>query len=224
MLNPARAHKQAALAAKAAEVDSLDNLEPYQKLQMQLAKDKQLLKAIKGIPDKAVAKAEMLPKYQVWLDQVLASRTAHKHDTVFVTAVLWMVDAGQIDRAVPYVEFAIEQQMQVNDEYQRSLTDLMIEEIAAQITAGSNITLANIEKIARLITEKDQASGLHRLNIYDQVRAKYLKAAAEWHEEQGGGTHKQRALWLYEKALQYNPRAVVKKRIEALSKQAQASQ
>ena len=179
MLNPARAHKQAALAAKAAEVDSLDNLEPYQKLQMQLAKDKQLLKAIKGIPDKAVAKAEMLPKYQVWLDQVLASRTAHKHDTVFVTAVLWMVDAGQIDRAVPYVEFAIEQQMQVNDEYQRSLTDLMIEEIAAQITAGSNITLANIEKIARLITEKDQASGLHRLNIYDQVRAKYLKAAAE---------------------------------------------
>ena len=224
MLNPARAHKQAALAAKAAEVDSLDNLEPYQKLQMQLAKDKQLLKAIKGIPDKAVAKAEMLPKYQVWLDQVLASRTAHKHDTVFVTAVLWMVDAGQIDRAVHYVEFAIEQQMQVNDEYQRSLTDLMIEEIAAQITAGSNITLANIEKIARLITEKDQASGLHRLNIYDQVRAKYLKAAAEWHEEQGGGTHKQRALWLYEKALQYNPRAGVKKRIEALSKQAQASQ
>ena len=224
MLNPARAHKQAALAAKAAEVDSLDNLEPYQKLQMQLAKDKQLLKAIKGIPDKAVAKAEMLPKYQVWLDQVLASRTAHKHDTVFVTAVLWMVDAGQIDRAVPYVEFAIEQQMQVNDEYQRSLTDLMIEEIAAQITAGSNITLANIEKIARLITEKDQARGLHRLNIYDQVRAKYLKAAAEWHEEQGGGTHKQRALWLYEKALQYNPRAGVKKRIEALSKQAQASQ
>ena len=224
MLNPARAHKQAALAAKAAEVDSLDNLEPYQKLQMQLAKDKQLLKAIKGIPDKAVAKAEMLPKYQVWLDQVLASRTAHKHDTVFVTAVLWMVDAGQIDRAVHYVEFAIEQQMQVNDEYQRSLTDLMIEEIAAQITAGSNITLANIEKIARLITEKDQASGLHRLNIYDQVRAKYLKAAAEWHEEQGGGTHKQRALWLYETALQYNPRAGVKKRIEALSKQAQASQ
>ena len=41
MLNPARAHKQAALAAKAAEVDSLDNLEPYQKRQMQLAKDKQ---------------------------------------------------------------------------------------------------------------------------------------------------------------------------------------
>ena len=217
-MNPAREHKQAVLAAQSAQIGNLENLEPYQKLQMQMAKDKQLLKAIKGIPDKAVAKAEMLPKYQVWLDQVLASRTAHKHDTVFVTAVLWMVDAGQIDRAVPYVEFAIEQQMQVTDEYQRSLTDLMIEEIAAQITAGHNITLGNIEKIARLITETHPESGRHKLNIYDQVRAKYLKAAAEWHEEQGSQSHKQRAHHLYQKALHYNPRAGVKKRIEALQK------
>ena len=217
-MNPAREHKQAVLAAQSAQIGNLENLEPYQKLQMQMAKDKQLLKAIKGIPDKALAKAEMLPKYQSWLEEVKNSGQAHPSDRIYVTAVLWMIDTGQIDRAIPYVEFAIEQQMQVTDEYQRSLTDLMIEEIAAQITAGHNITLGNIEKIARLITETHPESGRHKLNIYDQVRAKYLKAAAEWHEEQGSQSHKQRAHHLYQKALHYNPRAGVKKRIEALQK------
>ncbi|MDO5058790.1 MAG: phage terminase small subunit [Neisseria sp.] len=218
MHNPARAHKEAETARAALQNSGLAALEPYQKLQLAMAKDKQLLKAIKGLPDKAVAKRDMLPKYRNWLDEVMAAGTPDPHDTVFATAVLWLIDSGALDEAMPYVHFAITHNIQAADDYQRSLPDLLIEETASRIEAGSTITLANIEKTAALVTQTDPETGLHVLNLYDQVRAKYLKAAGEWHEEQHGGTHEHRALVLYEKALSYNDRAGVKKRIEALKK------
>lgn len=218
MHNPARAHKEAEAARAAAQNSGLAALEPYQKLQLAMAKDKQLLKAIKGLPDKAVAKRDMLPKYRNWLDEVMASGAPDPKDTVFATAVLWLIDSGEPDAAMPYVRFAIEHDMQAADDYQRSLPDLMIEETAAQIEAGCTITLDNIESLAALVTEKDPENGLHVLNLYDQVRAKYLKAAAERYEEQGSQTHDHRALQYYEQALTYNSRVGVKKRIDALKK------
>lgn len=218
MINPAREHKQAVLAQQAAAIGDIENMEPYQQLQYQMSKDKQLLKAIKGIPDKAIAKRDMLPKYQNWLDEVLASDAPNPADSVFTTATLWLIDSGQLNQAMPYALFAIRHQMQVVDDFQRSIADLLVEELAAQIEAGQDIDRKNIEELAAMLTEKN-SDGMHLLNIFDPVRAKFFKAAAEWYEAKEETEHEAAAIRYYQLALTYNPKAGVKKRIAALEKQ-----
>ena len=87
--------------------------------------------------------------------------------------------------------------------------------MAEQISAGSDISLPNLQTLIDWVTAKAD-NGLHINNMPDQIRAKLLKAAGERAEEQGEDDH---ALALYEQAYAYNARSGVKKRIDALKKQ-----
>lgn len=214
MTSPARAHKQAVLAARSADVD-LAAAEPYKRLQYQLAQDRQILGGIKGIPDKITAKRGMVEKYRDWLREVHESGKAQPADTVFTTALLWLIDIGDLETAAPLVEFAIDQNMAVADQYQRDLKDLMFEELAEQLAAGAELSAESESLLIGRLTAINPETGLHDLNIMDPIRAKFLKACGERCED----TDPSRALSLYEKAVEYFANVGVKKRIDALKKQ-----
>lgn len=130
---------------------------------------------------------------------------------------MWLIDIGELDTAAPLAEFAIAQNMVTADEYQRDLPDLIYEEFAQALSSGDAELAAETENnMIRALTAINAETGLHSLNVMDQIRAKFLKACGERAEE---AEDLSRALDLYEQALAYNPRAGVKKAIESIKKQ-----
>lgn len=216
MTSPARRHfeqETARLAAQAEGGVDLETLSVYQRLLKNLYADKAIIKNLRGIADKAKAKAEMLPAYAEWVQGVLAGDTVQADDRITPTVLIWTIDAGLLDDAMPLAEFAIQHNMPSTDEFQREMPELLVEQYAEQISEGYAISGEHLKKLVAWATEKD--GELHRHNINDNVRAKLLKAAGEWAEENSLPDY---ALHLYEKAVAYSPRIGVKKRIDVLSK------
>ena len=209
MTSPARRHYLRETAARPAREENevnLENLQPYQRLLYRLRQDKAALKLIESIQDKAKAKAEMLPAYAEWVQGVIESGSADPADEVFTTSVVWLIDTGALDAATPLIEFAIAHGLQSADEYQRSLPTLLIEQMGEQITAGHNISQANIERLTEMALAKAE-NGMHQVDMPDAVRAKFLKAAGVWNIEFGS---KSRAADLLDRAIAYDERVGAK--------------
>lgn len=203
--------------AAAAATDNIDinALSVYQRLYKSLKDDKAILKNIASIQDKIKAKAAMIPNYSDWIQGVIDTGRAADDDQVTPTLLVWMIDTGALDQAMPLAQLAIETQMASTDEYSRTMPEIIIEQMAEKISAGSDISLPNLQTLIDWVTAKTD-NGLHINNMPDQIRAKLLKAAGERAEEEEEIEH---ALVLYEQALAYNARSGVKKRIDALKKQ-----
>lgn len=216
MVSPARRHfirESARLQNQAAAEANLENLPIYQRLLLSLQKDKAALKLIESIQDKARAKAEMLPQYAEWMKGVTETAHPSQDDEIFTTCLLWMIDTGALDEAVLLAEFAIDKRMQTGDDYQRTLPTLLIEQIAEQITAGHTISESHLDRLIKIVLDKN-GNGTHAVDMPDEVRAKFLKAAGLWHQEFGS---KDRAADLYERALSYNEKVGVKRLLKAIT-------
>ena len=110
-VSPARRHFEQETARQAAEQNSeidLNQLTAYQRLYKSLQDDKAILKAIFGNEDKAKAKAEMLPNYADWLQGVMAGQHAQVGDKITPTVLVWFIDCGLLDEAMPLVTFAMQ--------------------------------------------------------------------------------------------------------------------
>lgn len=211
-----RQHFDQSNAAEAtADNIDLNALTVYQRLYKSLKDDKAILKNIASIQDKIKAKAAMIPNYSDWIQGVIDTGRAPEDDQVTPTLLVWMIDTGALDQAMPLAQLAIETQMASTDEYSRTMPEIIIEQMAEQISAGSDISLTNLQTLIDWVTAKAD-NGLHINNMPDQIRAKLLKAAGERAEEQEEIEH---AIALYEQALAYNERCGVKKRLDALKKQ-----
>ena len=215
-ISPARRHFEQETARQAAEHSEMDlsQLTAYQRLYKSLQDDKAILKAIFGNEDKAKAKAEMLPSYADWLQGVMAGQHAQVGDKITPTVLVWFIDCGLLDDAMPLVTFAMQTGMDSADEYQRTMPEIIIEQYAEQISNGYDISPEHLQPLIDWATQKNE-KGQHLFNMPDQIRAKLLKAAGERFEEDNQTAQ---AIALYEKALNYNPRAGVKKRLDALRK------
>ena len=213
MASPAQRHRIAheALVAAQNQGDPIE-LTAYQQLQQQYIADKTLLSNLASMQDKIAYKAQALPKYQDWLNSVLQSGQAHPSDTLTPNLLIWQIDCGQLNEAMPLAQFAIEHNLQSSDEYQRNLPTIIIEQYAEQISQGAAINPEHLRTLVQWATEKQNNQHTH--NIPDTVRAKLLKAAGEQLEE----SDPQTALALYQQALGYNEKVGVKKQIEALRK------
>lgn len=211
-----RQHFDQSNAAEAtADNIDLNALTVYQRLYKSLKDDKAILKNIASIQDKIKAKAAMIPNYSDWIQGVIDTGRAAEDDQVTPTLLVWMIDTGALDQAMPLAQLAIETQMASTDEYSRTMPEIIIEQMVEQISAGSDISLPNLQTLIDWVTAKAD-NGLHINNMPDQIRAKLLKAAGERAEEQEEIEH---AIALYEQALAYNERCGVKKRLDALKKQ-----
>ena len=201
-------------AAEAGGAD-LGSLSAYQRLLKNLHDDKVLLKSVSSIADKVHIKKQALPAYQEWIDGITAAGTVQADDRIAATVIVWMIDCGLLDEAMPLADVLIHSGLESADEYSRSMPEIIVEQMANQIESGSEISAESLKTLIEWATAKKE-DGLHEINLADVIRAKLLKAAGEKAE---AADNNETALTLYRQAVGYNDKAGVKKRIEALEKQ-----
>lgn len=205
----------AEIAAAEAGGADLGSLSAYQRLLKNLHDDKVLLKSVSSIADKVHIKKQALPAYQEWIDGITAAGTVQADDRIAATIIVWMIDCGLLDEAMPLADVLIHSGLESADEYSRSMPEIIVEQMADQIESGSEISAENLKTLIEWATAKKE-DGLHEINLADVIRAKLLKAAGEKAE---AADDNETALNLYRQAVGYNDKAGVKKRIEALEKQ-----
>lgn len=205
----------AEIAAAEAGGADLGSLSAYQRLLKNLHDDKVLLKSVSSIADKVHIKKQALPAYQEWIDGITAAGTVQADDRIAATVIVWMIDCGLLDEAMPLADVLIHSGLESADEYSRSMPEIIVEQMADQIESGSEISVENLKTLIEWATAKKE-DGLHEINLADIIRAKLLKAAGEKAE---AADDNETALNLYRQAVGYNDKAGVKKRIEALEKQ-----
>ena len=205
----------AEIAAAEAGGADLGSLSAYQRLLKNLHDDKVLLKSVSSIADKVHIKKQALPAYQEWIDGITAAGTVQADDRIAATVIVWMIDCGLLDEAMPLADVLIHSGLESADEYSRSMPEIIVEQMADQIESGSEISEENLKTLIEWATAKKE-DGLHEINLADVIRAKLLKAAGEKAE---AADDNETALNLYRQAVGYNDKAGVKKRIEALEKQ-----
>lgn len=205
----------AEIAAAEAGGADLGSLSAYQRLLKSLHDDKVLLKSVSSIADKVHIKKQALPAYQEWIDGITAAGTVQADDRIAATVIVWMIDCGLLDEAMPLADVLIHSGLESADEYSRSMPEIIVEQMADQIESGSEISAESLKTLIEWATAKKE-DGLHEINLADVIRAKLLKAAGEKAEAVDDN---ETALTLYRQAVGYNDKAGVKKRIEALEKQ-----
>lgn len=214
MTSPARKHREQYAAKAAAQEVDLTALTPYQKLLKQLYGDKAILKSIASHQDKEQAKADMLPSYADWLKGIIESGQIAAGDHLTPTLLIWQIDCGLLDEAMPLAQIAMTSPATSPDEFQRTLPEIVVEQYAEKIGQGAAIDAAGLDAVVAWATDKTD-TGQHRHNLPDIIRAKALKAVGE-HLLDGDDPDKARILALFEQALGYHSKIGLKRSIAAL--------
>lgn len=213
-MNVFRQHREKILAQAAARqatkdghstMDAANAANIYDQMLAQLAAHKVELKAIQSLKAKAKKKAAFIPEYEGYVEGVLAA-DEDVQDDVVVTVLIWAIDAGQIDYALEIAEWALKYDLDPPAGFDRSLASIVVEEIADSAAAHPQPDkLEGLERVNVLVKDKD---------VPDPVRAKMYKALGLLSAEE----NPEQALEYYQLALEYNPKAGVKKTISKLLK------
>ncbi|CAJ0700366.1 hypothetical protein LMG18102_03202 [Ralstonia mannitolilytica] len=224
MTSPARNHflrASAALAAQAQQdANPLRHATGHELMLAQLAEHKRQLKAVQSIERKAELKRKLLPEYAAWVEGVLQS-DAGLQDEVFMTVMVWHIDAGDLAGALPMAAYAIRHKLAMPDQYQRTTACLIAEEFANMalkaIDAGEAVDMVALVSVADLVADEDMP---------DEVRAKLHKALGYANYAQAGTADsvraailRQAALAELKRALELHEKCGVKKDIERIERE-----
>lgn len=207
-VNPARAHRQRVLAAMRGEKDEVLDARAetqYELMLMQLAEHRRRLKQIQSIERKIEVKRQFLPEYEPYVQGVLQGNSG-RQDDVLMTILVWYIDAGEIGKALPLAEYALQHELQTPDRYERSTACLVAEEIAdtaLKLMDSESAVSADLIGQAISITEEH--------DMFDQVRARLLKAYGMSLTKAG---NQPAAIEPLKRALELDERSGVKKLIE----------
>ncbi|MFZ5548091.1 MAG: phage terminase small subunit [Pseudomonadota bacterium] len=137
----------------------------------QLVEHRRRLKDIQSVERKIEAKRVFLPTYDAWIDATLAEGRGAQ-DPIVTTVMVWHIDAGNYARALAIARYAVRHQLDLPDQYERSLAVALIDEFAAAALAGK---LKPAEAAEILPEVHDLTAGA---DAPDQARAKLHKAYA----------------------------------------------
>lgn len=223
MTSPARNHflrVTAAMAAKAAQAGNpLRYATGHELMLAQLAEHKRQLKQVQSVERKAELKRKLLPEYTAWIRGVLEADTGAQ-DEVFMTVMVWLIDAGNFADALPLAAYAIRHQMAMPDQYQRTTACLIAEEFASMalkaVEAGDPVDVTTLREVAELVATEDMP---------DEVRAKLHKAMgygvyalAESVQTDRADALRRDALAQLRRALELHDKSGVKKDIERIER------
>ncbi|MCL6262189.1 terminase endonuclease subunit [Craterilacuibacter sp. RT1T] len=214
MASPAQRHMMRATAARvsalAAFGNPLANASGYELMLSRLAGDKRRLKAIQSIESKCALKRELLPEYAPWVEGVLSDGKGAQDD-VFMSIMVWTIDAGDYAAALPMARYALQHKLTLPDQYQRTTATLLAEEIAdAGIRAHDASESIDLQSLIQMhdLTEGE--------DMPDEVRAKLLKAIGYGLR---AGKKREQACAALKRALQLHDKCGVKKDIERLERE-----
>jgi hypothetical protein len=141
---------------------------------LRLTHDLRRLKEIRSVAAKIAAKREMLPEYAAWVEGLLAGSAeagAGVSGEVLPTIMIWLIDVGDYDAALPLAEHVLRHRVALPTRYERDAPTLIVEEIAEAAikaqAAGEPFDIAVLERVEELVDGID---------MHDQVRAKLMKA------------------------------------------------
>lgn len=215
-MTPARRHflrvtSERAATAAAAEAPMTHAEATAQELMLaKLAEDRRRLKQVQSMERKAEVKREVLADYVPYVDGVLAANTG-RPDDVLMTVMVWRIDAGDSKGALEIAAYAIEHELPLPDQYQRTTATLIAEEFsdaAKRARDGGGASDVSVLRQVELLTAK--------ADMPDEVRAKLCK-------ELGlglAGVDRQTALDYLRRAMQLHDKVGVKKDIERLEREA----
>lgn len=217
MVSPAKAHflrTSAAAIGLAERPQEKSTANQYELMLYKLAEDRRRLKDIQSIERKAEVKRQLLPEYQPWIQGVLQGDSGQQDD-VFMTALLWTIDIGDIAAALPLVKYAIGHQLSMPDQYKRTPACLIAEEAAdIALKTGDVLHLDALVAVDGMTADQDMP---------DEVRAKLQKAigyatrsAADYTPDDEKRAVLETAREHLERALALHAKSGVKKDIERL--------
>ncbi len=218
MTSPARRNRERKLAAlQGAANPQFDQMRAnaYELQLMQLAEHRRTLKSIQSIERKIDAKRTMLPVYKPWIDGLLAADRGGQDD-VLVTIMLWTLDTGDLEGALPMASYVLRHGLSTPDRYERTAATMIAEEVAdtaikqQEAGAGPSTSLLG-QYMARL----------HGSDIFDQVRAKLHKAVGRACLADG---RKQLAAEHYRRAIELHDKVGIKKELEVLERELKKEQ
>lgn len=223
MTSPARNHFLRVTAATAAKATQAGNPLRYatghELMLAQLAEHKRQLKQVQSVERKAELKRKLLPEYAAWIRGVLEANTGAQ-DEVFMTVMVWLIDAGNFADALTLAAYAIRHQLAMPDQYQRTTACLIAEEFASMalkaIEAGDPVDVTTLREVAELVAAEDMP---------DEVRAKLHKALgygvyalAESVQTDRADALRRDALAQLRRALELHDKSGVKKDIERIER------
>lgn len=200
----------AALHGAASSAHETQHANAYELVLMQLIEHKRRLKTIESIERKIEAKRGMLADFTPWVQGVLAADRGGQDD-VLVTVMLWTLDAGLLADALPMARYVIRHGLETPDSYERKAPTLIAEEVADTTLTGRTATDAAV-----LLDYVDLLEGC---DMFDQVRAKLLKATAGALIARAADGDKPRALELMKRAVELHDKVGCKKEIEVLERE-----
>lgn len=205
MTSPAKRHFQRHAAALPVEERTYDKAaaNQYELMLAKLAEDKRRLKDIQSIERKIDVKRQLLPDYQPWIEGVIAGDTGQQDD-VFMTVLVWTIDIGDIEAAIPLADYAIRHNLAMPDQYKRGTACVIAEETADIALKGTAVPCVVLQAVAGLTDGQDMP---------DEVRAKLHKAIG-YAMRDAGQLAEARERLAY--ALQLHDKVGVKKDIERL--------
>lgn len=105
----ARRHfeKVSAEIAAAETGANLGEMNAYQRLLKSLHDDKTMLKTVSSVTDKVHIKTAALPAYKEWIDGIVSTGRVQNDDKVAATVIVWMIDCGQLDAAMPLADVLV---------------------------------------------------------------------------------------------------------------------
>ncbi len=217
-MTPARRHRERALAAlQGAAYPQFEQqrANAYELQLMQLAEHSRTLKGIQSIERKIDAKRTMLPVYKPWIDGLLAADRGGQDD-VLVTIMLWTLDTGDLEGALPMASYVLRHGLSTPDRYERTAATMIAEEVAdtaiKQQEAGNGPSCGLLYAYLGLLEQCD---------IFDQVRAKLHKAVGRACYAEG---LKQQAAEHYRRAIELHDKVGIKKELEVLERELKKEQ
>jgi len=208
MTSPAKRHFQRHAAALPEEDRAYDKAaaNQYELMLAKLAEDKRRLKDLQSIERKIDVKRQLLPEYQPWIEGVIQGDTGQQDD-VFMTVLVWTIDTGDLEAAIPLADYAIRHKLAMPDQYKRTTACVIAEEAADIALKGTAVPFALLQAVAALTADHDMP---------DEVRAKLHKAIG-YALRDAGQLAEARERLAY--ALQLHAKVGVKKDIERLDTQ-----
>lgn len=217
-MGKAAQHKAMVLAQMAAkergedEAETMEGATPYDQELMRLRGHLQELKAIQSTERKIARKAEILPEYDAYIDGVMEADSGVQDD-VFMTVLVWAIDAHEFDQALEMVRFALDHEMALPERFDRSLQALAVEEISdAVLKQEADLTLERAKEL------DDLTIGL---DMHDQIRAKLYRVIGQLHQAK---EHDEEAINAYERALKLDEGVGVKSTLKKLVKKIEDGQ
>lgn len=154
----------------------------YELLRAELGNDLRRISEIQSFEAKAALRRELAPKYDAWIEGVLAGDSGTPDD-ILTWNMIWRIDFGAYDAALPLARYVVRHKLTLPDRFDRTAPTLICEEIAdaalKRLGQGPDDNTDADERgfmTAMLTTLGDVDQIVDGCDIFDQVRAKHEKA------------------------------------------------